>query len=69
MEESQTYGQLLPIVMDGTGELHLEWNTALPSGSYTLVVRLEEQYNKEDVPSLMRNYHDTQQYLISIAIP
>lgn len=69
LEESQTYGLLLPIVMDGTGELNLEWNTALSSGSYTLVVRLEEQYNKEYVPSLMRNYHDTQQYLIPIAIP
>lgn len=69
LEESQTYGLFLPIVMDGSGELQLEWNTSPPAGRYTLVVRLEEQYNKEDVPSLMRNYHDTQQYRISIAIP
>ena len=54
--------------MNGSGEVELKWNSAMPAGDYMLVVRLEEKYNKEDVPALMRNYHDTQQYLIPITI-
>lgn len=68
-EATQTYGLSVPIVMDGTGQLQLDWNATLSAGSYTLVVRLEEQYDKIDMPSLMRNYHDTQQYLIPVVIP
>lgn len=69
LEESQVYGLSIPVEMDGSGELELVWNGSVPAGDYTLVVRLEEQYNKEDMPALMRNYHDTQQYLIPISIP
>ncbi len=68
LEESQVYGLSIPIEMDGSGEFWLAWNDFIPGGDYTLVVRLEERYNKEDMPSLMRNYHDTQQYLIPISI-
>lgn len=68
LEESQVYGLSIPIKMNDSGELQLEWNNSMPTGDYMLVVRLEEQYNKSDMPSLMRNYHDTQQYLIPIAI-
>lgn len=59
----------LPITMGGTGTIQLDWNQAMPAGDYTLVVRLEEIYNRDEMPSLMRNYHDTQQYLIPITIP
>lgn len=59
----------IPVTMGGSGSIQLDWNQAMPAGDYTLVVRLEEVYDKADVPSLMRNYHDTQQYLIPITIP
>lgn len=66
--DSQVYGLSIPIKMNGSGEVELTWNSAMPAGDYTLVVRLEEKYNKEDMPALMRNYHDAQQYLIPITI-
>ncbi len=59
----------IPVTMDGTGTIELDWNQTMPAGDYTLVVRLEEVYYKDEMPSLMRNYHDTQQYLIPITIP
>lgn len=59
----------VPVTMDGTGTIELDWNQTMPAGDYTLVVRLEEVYYKDEMPSLMRNYHDTQQYLIPITIP
>ena len=68
LEESQVYGLSIPIEMDGSGEFWITWNDSIPGGDYTLAVRLEERYNKEDMPALMRNYHDAQQYLIPISI-
>lgn len=68
LPETQVYGLNIPIQMEGTGSFDLEWNEPMEAGSYTLVVQLQEQYNKEDVPSLLRNYHDNQQYLIPIVI-
>lgn len=59
----------IPVTMDGTGTIQLDWPQTMPAGDYTLVVRLEEIYNRDEMPSLMRNYHDTQQYLIPITIP
>lgn len=68
LEDSQVYGLSIPIELNGAGELELTWNSTMPAGDYTLAARLEEKYNKEDVPALMRNYHNAQQYLIPITI-
>lgn len=69
LEDSQVYGLCIPIAMGNSGRLQLDLNQSMQPGDYTLVVRIEEIYNKEDMPSLMRNYHDTQQYLIPVTIP
>lgn len=69
LEETQVYGLCIPIAMGNSGRFQLDLKQSMQSGDYTLVVRIEEIYNKEDMPSLMRNYHDTQQYLIPVTIP
>lgn len=58
----------IPIVMGGSGELEITWESELPPGEYMFVARLQEIYDPADVPALMKNYHDHQQYAIPFSI-
>lgn len=58
------------LTMGGTTELTLEFTEAhaLPAGDYSLAMQFLDCYNPEDVPSLMRKYHDRQWYTVEFTI-
>lgn len=58
------------LTMGGTTELTLEFTEAhaLPAGDYCVVMQFLDCYNPEDVPSLMRKYHDRQWYTVEFTI-
>ena len=59
------------LTMDGTTELTLdlaETYGPLSAGDYCIVMQFLDCYNPEDVPSLMRKYHDKQWYTVEFTI-
>lgn len=65
----------IPIAADSSSSIRvpltvLDSNDPVPSGSYRLVLRVCEVYNAEDLPSLMKNYTDTQYFAVDgITVP
>lgn len=54
------------------GSITLDFETlygTLESGDYLLYMYLNDSYNPDDVPPLVRNYHDTQCYTVEFSIP
>lgn len=60
--------QDIPITMEGSGEFTASWEPTLAPGEYMFVARLREVYDPADVPPLMKNYHDHQQYAVPFTI-
>lgn len=59
------------LTMGGTTELTLdlaETYGPLSAGDYCIVMQFLDCYNPEDVPSLMRKYHDKQWYTVEFTI-
>lgn len=59
------------LTMGGTTELTLdlaETYGALSAGDYCIVMQFLDCYNPEDMPSLMRKYHDKQWYTVEFTL-
>ena len=59
------------ITMGGTTELTFdvtEKGKPLPAGDYSLAMQFTDCYDPEDMPSLMRKYHDRQWYTVEFTI-
>lgn len=63
---------VIQIKSNATNDISLCWSNThgeLPSGTYTLVLWLEDVYDISDVHPLMKNFYDTQRYYIEFTIP
>lgn len=59
------------LVMEGTTELSVDFVALygdLPAGDYVLVLEIIDSYDKNEVSSLMRKYHDSQWYYLEFTI-
>lgn len=59
------------LTMGGTTELTfdvMEKGEPLPAGDYSLSMQFTDCYDPEDMPSLMRKYHDRQWYTVEFTI-
>ena len=59
------------LVMEGTTQLSVDFSALygdLPAGDYVLTLEIIDDYDKEEVPSLMRKYHDSQWYYLEFTI-
>lgn len=59
------------LAMEGTTELSVDFATLygnLPTGNYVLALEIIDRYDKEEIPSLMRKYHDSQWYYLEFTI-
>lgn len=68
MDGTWRMNQDIPITMEGCGEFTASWEPTLAPGEYLFVARLREVYDPADVPPLMKNYHDHQQYAVPVTI-
>lgn len=70
--ESGSQQQAIPIQMEGTSTLVFDWTTlygALSSGSYEILLDIEDQFDQSQVHPLMVDYHQRQQYSLSFTLP
>lgn len=59
------------LIMGGTKEVSFDFTQVygeLPAGEYVINLQIIDFYNVEEVPSLMRNFHDEQWYVIDFSI-
>lgn len=59
------------LTMGGTTELTfdvMEKGKPLPAGDYSLAMQFTDCYDPEEIPSLMRKYHDRQWYTVEFTI-
>lgn len=61
--------QWMTIQNEGTTELRLEWENAIPSGEYALHVFVRDVYDPEDMHPLIRNFEDGQNHSVQFTIP
>ena len=72
LEDNFTYDRIgTALTMGGTTELTfdvMEKGKPLPAGDYSLAMQFTDCYDPEEMPSLMRKYHDRQWYTLEFAI-
>lgn len=72
LEDNFTYDCIgTALTMGGTTELTfdvMEKGEPLPAGDYSLSMQFTDCYDPEDMPSLMRKYHDRQWYTVEFTI-
>lgn len=72
LEDNFTYDCIgTALTMGGTTELTfdvMEKGKPLPAGDYSLAMQFTDCYDPEDMPSLMRKYHDRQWYTVEFTI-
>lgn len=72
LEDNFTYDCIgTALTMGGTTELTfdvMEKGKPLPAGDYSLAMQFTDCYDPEEIPSLMRKYHDRQWYTVEFAI-
>lgn len=72
LEDNFTYDRIgTALTMGGTTELTfdvMEKGKPLPAGDYSLAMQFTDCYDPEEMPSLMRKYHDRQWYTVEFTI-
>lgn len=72
LEDNFTYDCIgTALTMGGTTELTfdvMEKGKPLPAGDYSLAMQFTDCYDPEEIPSLMRKYHDRQWYTVEFTI-
>lgn len=72
LEDNFTYDRIgTALTMGGTTELTFdvaEKGEPLPAGDYSLAMQFTDCYDPEEIPSLMRKYHDRQWYTLEFTI-
>lgn len=72
LEDNFTYDRIgTALTMGGTTELTFdvaEKGKPLPAGDYSLAMQFTDCYDPEEIPSLMRKYHDRQWYTVEFTI-
>ncbi len=71
-KESVSIAQAIPLQMNGTSEITLNWEMdygVLSSGNYTMYLYIQDIFDAEDVHPLMEDFSDNQIYWIDFAIP
>lgn len=69
-KESPSY--VLPLNMNGDTSFTIDWTEtfgALPSGTYQLILYIEDIYEDAEVHPLLKNYHDLQLYEMWFTVP
>lgn len=68
---SPAFDPAVPIPMDSTGSLSLNWQNelTLPSGDYFLKVWVNDNYDPEAIHPLIHKFHDQQSYILFVTIP
>lgn len=65
------YNSYLPIVMNGTGEIDIDWSEFygdLPSGNYEIVLYVRDFYENSQIHPLMQDFMDYWPYIIKFTI-
>ena len=72
LEDNFTYDCIgTALTMGGTTELTFdvtEKGEPLPAGDYSLAMQFTDCYDPEEIPFLMRKYHDRQWYTVEFTI-
>lgn len=68
----EAIGINLPIQMNATSELILDWSSfygELPAGKYSVLLYVSDEFESSQVHPLMKDFHNLQRYTLEFEIP